>query len=106
MAEPRLHELLPRLIQRTRSGKLDWAPLPTEGDSAFVHPLPDGAGSLVVRRQYSTHQLELRNATGEQLESIGEMQQVPEVATLWRLVDSRRHPASDPYGALEKDLGA
>jgi hypothetical protein len=105
MAEGRLLEMLPKLILRTRGGKMDWAPLPTEGESAFVHLLPGGAGSLVVRRQYSTHQIELRNATGDQLESVGELQQVAEVATLWRLVESKRKTAPDPYSALEKDLG-
>jgi hypothetical protein len=106
MAEGRLRDWLPQLIQRTRSGKMDWAPLPTEGENAFVHLLPGGAGSLVVRRQYSTHQIELRNATGDQLESVGELQQVAEVATLWQLIEAKRHPAADPYTALEKDLGS
>jgi hypothetical protein len=104
MAEGRLEGLLPRLIEHTLAGQVAWAPLPTEGESAFVHPLPDGAGSLVVRRQYSTHQLELRNANGDQLESVGELQQVADVATLWQLIEDRRRPAADPYSALEKDL--
>jgi hypothetical protein len=104
MAEGRLRELLPRLIEHTRAGEITWAPLATEGASAFVHPLPDGAGSLVVRRQYSTHQLELRNANGDQLESLGELQQVAGVATLWQLIEATRRPAADPYKALEKDL--
>ncbi len=102
----RLHGLLPRLIERTRAGKLDWAPLPTEGENTFVHPLPEGAGSLVVRRLYSGYQLALRNAHGEQLESVGEMQEVPGVATLWHLIDERRQKPADTYTALENDLGS
>ena len=85
---------------------MSWTPLPTEGESAFVHPLPDGAGSLVVRRLYSTYQLELRSAHGAQLESVGEMQEVAGVATLWHLLDVRRQLPADPYAALEKDLRA
>jgi hypothetical protein len=54
MADGRLQGLLPRLIERTRAGEMSWTPLPTEGENTFVHPLPDGAGSLVVRRLYST----------------------------------------------------
>jgi hypothetical protein len=92
------------LIERTRAGQISWTPLPTEGESTFVHPLPEGAGSLVVRRQYSTYQLTLRNANGEQLESLGEMQEVPGVATLWHLVDGRRQRPTDAYTALENDL--
>jgi hypothetical protein len=106
MREGRLQGLLPRLIERTRAGGMSWAPLPTEGESAFVHPLPEGAGSLLVRRLYSTYQLELRSASGAQLESVGEMQEVEGVATLWHLVDERRQRPADPYTALENDLGA
>lgn len=105
MAEGRLHDLLPLLIERTRGGKVGWSPLPTEGDNAFVHLLPGGAGSLVVRRQFSTFQVELRNASDDQLESVGELQQVAEVATLWHLIDSMRHPAADPHSALDRELG-
>jgi hypothetical protein len=105
MADGRLQGLLPRLIERTRAGGMSWTPLPTEGESAFVHPLPDGAGSLVVRRLYSTYQLELRSAHGAQLESVGEMQEVAGVATLWHLLDDRRQRPADPYTALENDLG-
>ena len=105
MAEDRLQGLLPRLIERTRAGKMNWTPLPTEGENTFVHPLPEGAGSLVVRRQYSTYQLALRNPHGEQLESVGEMQEVRAVATLWQRIDARRQRPADTYTALEKDLG-
>ena len=105
MNEGRLQALIPVLIERTREGKLAWSPLPTEGGTAFVHHLPDGAGSLVVRRQYSTYQLALSNAHGAQLESVGELQKVDEVAELWRVVTERRKAESDPYQALEKDLG-
>ena len=104
MANGRLEGLLPRLIERTRSGEMMWTPLPTEGENTFVHPLPDGAGSLVVRRLYSTYQLALRNAHGGQLESVGEMQEVAGVATLWHLLDARRQRPPDPYTALEIDL--
>ena len=97
--------MIPKLIERTRKGKMAWAPLPTEGETAYVHALSDGAGSLVVRRQYSTYQLALSNAHGAQLESVGELQKVDEVAELWRAVDARRQAVSDPYQALEKDLG-
>jgi hypothetical protein len=106
MADGRLQGLLPRLIERTRAGAMSWTPVPTETESAFMHQLPDGAGSLVVRRLYSTYQLELRSANGAQLESVGEMQEVAGVATLWRLLDGRRQRPADPYSALEKDLGA
>jgi hypothetical protein len=106
MADGRLQGLLPRLIERTQAGELSWTPLPTEGENTFVHPLPRGAGSLVVRRLYSTFQLALRNAHGEQLESVGEMQEVVGVATLWHLIDARRQRPADPYTALEKDLEA
>jgi hypothetical protein len=104
MAEGRLEALIPKLIERTRAGKVGWTHLPTEGDSAYFHALPDGAGSLVVRRQYSTFQLTLRNANGEQLESVGELQRVAEVAALWRIVDARGGPGADTYSALQKDL--
>ncbi len=106
MAEGRLERLLPRLIERTRADGLSWTPVPTEGESAFVHPLAEGAGSLVVRRLYSTYQLELRSAHGAQLESVGEMQEVEGVDTLWHLLDARRQRPADPYTALENDLGA
>lgn len=106
MAAGRLQGLLPRLIERTRSGEVTWTPLPTEGENTFVHALPDGAGSLVVRRLYSTYQLALRNANGAQLESVGEMQEVEGVRALWHLLDERRQRPSDPYTALENDLGA
>jgi hypothetical protein len=106
MAAGRLQRLLPRLIERTRAGEMNWTPVPTEGVSAFIHPLPGSAGSLVVRRLYSTYQLELRSAHGAQLESVGEMQEVADVATLWQLLDARRQGPADPYSALEKDLGA
>ena len=105
VADRRLQALLPKLIERTRAGEMSWAPLPTEGANTFVHALPEGAGSLVVRRLYSGHQLELRNANGEQLESVGEMVEAPGVATLWRLVDAHRPPPTDAYTALENDLG-
>ena len=105
MAESRLEAMIPKLIERTRKGKMDWSPLPTEGETAYVHALPDGAGSLVVRRQYSTYQLALSNAYGAQLESVGELQKVDEVGELWRAVDLRRKSDGDPYQALEKDLG-
>ena len=105
MAEGRLQALLPRLLERTRSGEMSWTPLPTEGENTFLHPLPDGAGSLIVRRLYSTYQVELRNARGAQLESVGEMQEVAGVAALWHLIDARRQPPADPYTALERDLG-
>ena len=52
MPEGRLLSLLPKLIERTRAGEMSWAPVPTEGENAFVHPLPESAGSLVVRRLY------------------------------------------------------
>ena len=106
MSEGRLEGLLPRLVERTRAGQLSWSPLPTEDENTFVHPLPGGAGSLVVRRQYSTYQLSLRNAHGGQLESVGEMQEVAGVATLWHLLDAQRKRSADPYSALEKDLGS
>jgi hypothetical protein len=106
MAEGRLQGLLPRLIERTRAAGMSWTPLPTEGESTFMHQLPDGAGSLIVRRLYSTYQLELRSANGAQLESVGEMQEVAGVATLWHLLDAGRPRPADPYSALEKDLGA
>ncbi len=106
MADGKLQGLLPKLIERTRAGGVSWTPLPTEGETAFVHPLPDGAGSLVVRRQYSTYQLALRNAHGAQLESVGEMQAVAGVATLWHLIEARRQRPADAYTALENDLGA
>ena len=106
MTDGKLEGLLPRLTERTRAGGVSWTPLPTEGESAFVHPLPDGAGSLVVRRLYSTDQLELRSAHGAQLESVGEMQEEAGVATLWHLLDARRQRPADPYIALEKDLRA
>jgi hypothetical protein len=99
-----LQALIPRLIERTRSGKLAWTPLPTEGESAYVHQLPEGAGSVVVRRQYSTYQLAVFNSHGAQLESVGEMQQVREVQALWDAVESRRQASADPLVALEKDL--
>jgi hypothetical protein len=105
MADGKLQGLLPKLIERTRAGEMSWTPLPTEGDSAFVHPLPHGAGSLVVRRLYSTFQLELRTSHGAQLESVGQMQEVAGVATLWHLLDARRQRPADPYTALENDLG-
>ena len=106
MAEGRLRELVPKLIERTRKGRMAWSPLPTEAGSAYVHPLPGGAGSLVVRRQLSTHQLTLSDGAGDQLESHGELQQVAEVALLWLIV-TEGHPAeADPYLALEKDLRA
>ena len=105
MADVRLEGLLPRLIDGTRAGEISWAPVPTEGENTFVHPLPEGAGSLVVRRLYSTYQLTLRNANGAQVESVGEMQEVAGIATLWRLIDARRQRPSDAYAALEKDLG-
>jgi hypothetical protein len=105
MADARLLSLLPKLIERTRAGEMSWAPVPTEGENAFVHPLPESAGSLVVRRLYSTYQLALRNAVGAQLESVGEMQEVAGVATLWHLIDSRRQRPADTYTALENDLG-
>jgi hypothetical protein len=85
---------------------MSWTSLPTEGESAFLHQLPEGAGSLVVRRLYSTYQLELRSANGAQLESLGEMQEVAGVGALWHLVDAGRKRPADPYSALEKDLGA
>jgi hypothetical protein len=106
MTDGRLQGLLPKLIERVQSGEMSWIAVATEGDNAFVHPLPDLAGSLVVRRLYSTYQVELRNALGAQLESVGEMQEVEGVATLWHLIDERRQRPADPYTALEKDLGA
>ena len=106
MSGARLEGLLPRLIERTRAGQISWSPLPTEGENTFVHPLPGGAGSLVVRLLYSTYQLELRNPHGGQLESVGEMQEVAGVATLWHLLDTQRKQPADPYRALEKDLGS
>lgn len=105
MADGRLQDLIPRLIERTRAGEMSWTLVPTEGENTFVHPLPDGAGSLVVRRFYSTYQVALRNANGAQLESAGEMQEVAGIATLWHLIDSGRQRPADPYTALEKDLG-
>jgi hypothetical protein len=104
MTDGRLQGLLPRLIERTRAGEMSWTPLPTEGESTFVHPLPDGAGSLVIRRLYSTYQLALHNAHGAQLESLGEMQEVVGVATLWHLLDARRQRPADPNTALENEL--
>lgn len=106
MTDGRLLGLLPKLIEGTRAGEISWAPVPTEGENSFVHPLPAGAGSLVVRRQYSTYQLTLFNANGAQLESLGEMQAVAGVDTLWHLVDDRRQRPADAYTALEKDLGS
>jgi hypothetical protein len=105
MAEGRLQGLLQKLIERTRAGEMGWTPLPTEGENTFVHPLPDGAGSLVVRRQYSSYQLALRNAHGAQLESVGDIEAVAGVATLWHLIDERRQRPADAYTALENDLG-
>jgi len=105
VANGRLLGLLPRLIEGTRAGQISWAPVPTEGENSFVHPLSDGAGSLVVRRLYSSYQLTLRNANGAQLESLGEMQAVAGVDTLWHLIDDRRQRPADAYTALEKDLG-
>src|ERR1700694_3536640 len=104
MREGRLQGLLPRLIERPRAGRMSWTPLPTEGESAFVHPLPEGAGSLVVRRLYSTYQLELRSGHGAQPESLGEMQGVVAGAALWSLRDALRERSADPYTALENDL--
>jgi len=106
MADGRLYILLPRLIERTQAGKVTWTQVPTEGENTFVHVLPEGAGSLVVRRLYSGYQLTLRNANDAQLESVGEMQEVRDVATLWNLIDSRAHRAADAYAALENDLDA
>lgn len=104
MSQTRLNALLPRLIERTRSGQLGWVPVATEGANAFVHVLPEGAGSLVVRRLYSTYQLTLRNANGAQLESLGEMQEVAGVEALWRLAWERQRAATDTWTALEDDL--
>ena len=104
MAEGKLQGLLPRLIERTQADEMSWTPLPTEDENTFVHPLPDGSGSLVVRRLYSTYQLTLRNAHGGQLESVGEMQEVAGVSTLWHLINARRQRPRDAYTALENDL--
>ncbi|MGH7876580.1 MAG: hypothetical protein ACRENM_02790 [Candidatus Dormibacteraceae bacterium] len=93
------------MIDSTSAGEMSWTALPTEGENTFIHLLPDGAGSLVVRRLYSTYQLALRNAHGEQLESLGEMQKVHGVVTLWHLIDAARQPPADAYAALERDLG-
>ncbi|MBO0684030.1 MAG: hypothetical protein J2P45_12790 [Candidatus Dormibacteraeota bacterium] len=104
MADGRLETLLPRLIELTRAGEVSWTPLPTEGENTFVHALPGGAGTLVVRRMYSTYQLTLHNAYGAQLESVGELQEVAGVATLWQLIDARRKEPADVYAALVDDL--
>jgi hypothetical protein len=104
MADGRLHGLLPKLIERTQAGKVSWTPVPTEGENTFVHVLPEGAGSLLVRRLYSGYQLTLRNANDAQLESLGEMQEVRDVATLWNLIYARGQQPADAYSALENDL--
>lgn len=104
MPDARLEALLPRLIELSRADKVTWTLLPTEGENTFVHALPGGAGSLVVRRMFSTFQLTLHNANGEQLESVGELQEVADVAKLWRLIDARRKRPADVYTALVADL--
>src|SRR5260221_12539259 len=102
MADGRLQGLLPRLIERTRAGGMSWTSLATEGESAFLHQLPEGSGALVVRRLYSTYQLELRSANGAQLESLGEMQEVAGGRGVRRPLAARRAPTTEPYTASER----
>jgi hypothetical protein len=104
--ESLLLRLLPKLIERTRTNQMEWQPLPTEAGSAFIHVLPEGSGSLVVRRLYSTFQLSLRNENGAQLESLGEMQEVAGVDSLWNLVSKRPRSEIDAYAGLEREFGA
>jgi hypothetical protein len=96
----RLRSLIPRLVERTSAGEIEWKSLATN----FMHSMP-GGGALVLSKVGTRYLLMLVNESIQEVDTEMEEDEKGELYKLWEMLNKKTLKVDETFANLEKDLG-